>query len=51
MAAYSIQTIWRENNIFDTDIDGHTVTIDLGEEAGGNDAGPRPKNIPNNIHP
>ena len=40
-----IQTVWRENNIFDTEIDGHTVTIDLAEEAGGNDAGPRPKKL------
>lgn len=45
MATHSIKTSWRENNIFDTDLDGHTVTIDLSEEAGGNNAGPRPKKL------
>ena len=45
MVTHSIKTSWRENNIFDTDIDGHTVTIDLAEEAGGNNAGPRPKKL------
>lgn len=45
MATHSIKTVWRENNIFDTEIDGHTLTIDLAEEAGGNDAGPRPKKL------
>ena len=38
MATHSIKTSWRENNIFDTDLDGHTVTIDLAEESGGNNA-------------
>jgi len=45
MATHSIKTVWRENNIFDTEIDGHTITIDLPKEAGGNDAGPRPKKL------
>lgn len=45
MATHTIKTIWRENNIFDTDIDGHRITIDLGTEAGGSDAGPRPKKL------
>lgn len=45
MATHSIQTIWRKNNIFDTEIDGHTITIDLGKEQGGDDAGPRPKKL------
>lgn len=45
MATHSIQTIWRENNIFDTEIDGHTISIDLGKEQGGDDAGPRPKKL------
>lgn len=45
MATHSIKTIWRENNIFDTELDGHTLTIDLAEEAGGNNAGPRPKKL------
>jgi putative redox protein len=45
MATHSIKTVWREQNIFDTEIDGHTITIDLSEEAGGSDAGPRPKKL------
>lgn len=45
MATHSIKTTWRENNIFDTEMDGHTVTIDLAKEAGGDDAGPRPKKL------
>lgn len=45
MATHSIKTVWRENNIFDTEIDGHTITIDLSKEAGGDDAGPRPKKL------
>ena len=45
MATHTTQTIWRENNIFDTEIDGHTITIDLGKEQGGDDAGPRPKKL------
>lgn len=44
MATHSIQTIWRENNIFDTEIDGHTVTIDIPTE-GGENAGPGPKKL------
>jgi len=45
MAIHTIQTNWRENNIFDTEIDGHTITIDLPEESGGNNAGPTPKKL------
>ncbi|MBP9016781.1 MAG: OsmC family protein [Paludibacteraceae bacterium] len=45
MATHTIKTIWRKDNIFDTDVDGHTITIDLGKEAGGEDAGPRPKKL------
>ena len=45
MAYHSTKTVWRENNIFDTELDGHKITIDLAEEAGGNDAGPRPKKL------
>jgi len=45
MATHTIKTIWRKDNIFDTDVDGHTITIDLGKEDGGEDAGPRPKKL------
>lgn len=45
MAQHSIKTNWKENNTFETDLDGHKVAIDLGEESGGNDNGPRPKKL------
>lgn len=45
MATHTIQTSWRENNIFDTEIDGHTITIDNPAEADGNGAGPGPKKL------
>ena len=45
MAQHSIKTSWRKNNIFDTNVDGHTITVDLAKEAGGDDAGPRPKKL------
>jgi len=45
MVQHSIKTNWRKNNIFDTNIDGHTITVDLAKEAGGDNAGPRPKKL------
>ncbi|MDO5664018.1 MAG: OsmC family protein [Bacteroidia bacterium] len=42
---HSIKTIWKENNIFETDVDGHNIVIDLAKDAGGDDAGPRPKKL------
>lgn len=45
MAQHSIKTIWKENNIFETDVDGHNIVIDLSKEAGGDNAGPRPKKL------
>ncbi len=42
---HSIKTIWKENNIFETDLDGHNVVIDLAKDAGGDDTGPRPKKL------
>ncbi len=45
MTTHSIKTVWRKNNIFDTELDGHNLTIDLSKEAGGDDAGPRPKKL------
>ena len=45
MTLHSIKTVWKENNIFETDVDGHNIVIDLAKEAGGNDAGPRPKKL------
>lgn len=45
MTLHSIKTVWKENNIFETDVDGHNIVIDLAKEEGGNDAGPRPKKL------
>ena len=45
MVQHTTKTIWRKNNIFDTEVDGHLITIDLAKEAGGDDAGPRPKKL------
>lgn len=45
MTKHSINTVWKENNIFETDLDGHKIVIDLATEAGGSDAGPRPKKL------
>ena len=45
MEKHSIKTIWKENNTFETEIDGHKMLIDTAEEAGGNDNGPRPKQL------
>ena len=45
MTTHSIKTIWKENNVFSTDIDGHDITIDLGEDQGGQNKGPRPKKL------
>ena len=43
MSKHSIKTIWKENNTFSTEIDGHNIVIDLGEDQGGQNQGPRPK--------
>ena len=45
MTTHSIKTVWKENNTFSTDIDGHEVVIDLGEDQGGQNQGPRPKKL------
>ncbi len=45
MEKHSIKTIWKENNTFETDIDGHKMFIDTAVETGGNDKGPRPKQL------
>lgn len=45
MTTHSIKTVWKENNTFSTDIDGHNIVIDLGEDQGGQNNGPRPKKL------
>lgn len=45
MTNHIIQTIWKDENAFETNLDGHQIVIDLGEEAGGSNKGPRPKKL------
>ena len=45
MATHSIKTVWREDNIFDTDIDGHTVTLDMPGDDTHVTEGPGPKKL------
>lgn len=40
-----IDLSWNDNLSFNTDIDGHKLTIDAGEEVGGKNQGPRPKKL------
>ncbi|MDA3817530.1 MAG: hypothetical protein PF486_09150 [Prolixibacteraceae bacterium] len=34
---------WKGNMEFETDLNGHKLTVDAGEESGGHNKGPRPK--------
>jgi len=43
MAHHSITAKHSGGMSFSSDLDGHTVIIDLGHAGGGNDTGPRPK--------
>ena len=45
MTTHSIKTVWKENNVISTDIAGHDITIDLGEDQGGQNQGPRTKKL------
>lgn len=36
---------WKQNLEFETDLDGHKLVLDVNEESGGSDAGPRPKKL------
>lgn len=44
MAARTTVT-WSEGMGFDVELDGHTFAIDAGEQFGGKNRGPRPKNL------
>jgi len=39
----TVSTRWLEDMAFETEIDGHKITIDAKPEVGGQDRGPRPK--------
>ncbi len=39
----TIDINWKDGMAFETEIDGHKITVDAGTENGGKDSGPRPK--------
>ncbi len=39
----SIDLKWLENMTFESEVNGHKIKVDAGEESGGNNAGARPK--------
>jgi putative redox protein len=45
MEIHKIETIHREGMAFSTDMQGHEIMIDATEEHGGQNKGPRPKNL------
>lgn len=38
-----VNTSWRENMSFETEVNGHRIILDAKEEVGGKNEGPRPK--------
>ncbi len=40
---HSVKTIWKGDMVFEADVNGHKLTMDAPDEAGGTDQGPRPK--------
>jgi putative redox protein len=40
-----VSTRWLENMAFNSEINGHQITIDAKEEVGGQNRGPRPKSL------
>jgi len=40
-----VDLAWQKNMAFETDLDGHKLTIDASVEGGGDDLGPRPKKL------
>lgn len=40
-----VDLAWHKNMAFETDLDGHKLTIDASVEGGGDDLGPRPKKL------
>ena len=41
----SVSTRWIENMAFETEVNGHKLIIDAGPASGGEDRGPRPKQL------
>ncbi len=40
-----VDLTWKQNLAFETEMDGHPLTVDAAAEAGGDDLGPRPKKL------
>ncbi len=40
---HKVSTSWKGDMVFESDINGHRLTMDAPAEAGGNEKGPRPK--------
>jgi len=40
-----VDTVWKGQMKFEADLDGHKIMVDATPEAGGEDAGPRPKKL------
>lgn len=45
MSKITLQTDWKEGMRFETEINGHKLIIDAGEDNGGTNQGPRPKQL------
>ncbi len=43
MSIVSVNTEWKGNMKFESDVFGHKVTVDADDSVGGEDSGPRPK--------
>ena len=42
---HTIDLAWKESMTFETEMDGHVLTLDAAPDSGGNDRGPRPKKL------
>ncbi len=40
---HKVSTSWKKDMVFESEVNGHTLTMDAPEAAGGKDQGPRPK--------
>ncbi len=40
---HSVHTSWKQDMVFEADVNGHKLMMDAPEASGGNDKGPRPK--------
>lgn len=38
-----MKIMWKENQAFEADVNGHVIRMDVGSDMGGDDSGPRPK--------